>query len=132
MKKVLKIGIPVLVVLAGLAFAGWYFLLRDTAPGKASLDDLSSEPTTTASGGAGSSTSPPPATPDGSWTVQPADDVFVGYRVQEQFVGQTVKKTAAGRSPSVTGGITIAGNQVVGGEFAVDMTKLASDQSRRD
>jgi polyisoprenoid-binding protein YceI len=127
MRKVLKIGVPVLLVLlaaGGVAF--WYFVLRDTAPPEASLDNLDT-PTTTA----GATTSLP-ATPDGTWVVQPAEDVFVGYRAQEQFAGDTIQKTAAGRSPAVAGTIVVAANQVTSAEFQVDMTKLASDQARRD
>ena len=40
--------------------------------------------------------------------------------------------TAVGRTPDVTGGITIAGNEVTAGSFEVDMTTLKSDKDMRD
>ena len=43
------------------------------------------------------------ATPDGTWKVVPATDVFVGYRMTEVFAGDIVHKTAVGRTPTVAG-----------------------------
>jgi polyisoprenoid-binding protein YceI len=40
--------------------------------------------------------------------------------------------TAVGRTPDVTGSITIAGDQVTEGSFEVDMTTLKSDRDMRD
>lgn len=129
MKLALKIAIPVLVVLALAGGAAWWFLLRDDAPAEASLDNIPS-PTTTATGQSG--VGAVPATADGTWNVQQGDGVFVGYRVQEQFGGDTVKRTAAGRSPVVSGSFALQGDKVTGARFEVDMTKLQSDSSRRD
>jgi polyisoprenoid-binding protein YceI len=129
MRKVLKIGLPILLVLLAVAGVGfWYFVLRDTAPEQASIDNISS--TTTAA--SGETTVAAPTSIEGTWTVQPGTDVFAGYRVQEEFGGDTIKKTAAGRSPAVAGAIVIAANQVTGGLFEVDMTKLVSDRDQRD
>ena len=130
-----KIAIPVVVVLGGLAFAGWWFILRDDAPPEARLPDRpvattaagASDGATTASGSAGGSTSA-----DGTWTVQQGEEVFVGYRVTEQFAGETIEKTAVGRTPAVTGTVAVQGAAVPAAKFEADMTKLASDSSRRD
>jgi polyisoprenoid-binding protein YceI len=118
-----KIAIPVVVVLVALGFAGWWFFLRDDAPPEATLVARDAPETTVA----GSATSP-----DGTWTVQQGDDVFAGYRVTEQFAGETITKTAVGRSPAVTGTLTVEGSTIPAATFEVDMTKLASDSSRRD
>jgi polyisoprenoid-binding protein YceI len=68
------------------------------------------------------------ATADGTWKV--ASGSLVGYRVKELLFGQS--NVAAGRTGSVTGSITIRGTTVTAGRFTVDMTTVASDESRRD
>ena len=93
-----KVALAVVVVLAAVAFAGWWFLLRDDAPPEAALPVR-----TTPSTAAGASRS----AADGTWMVQPGTDVFAGYRIKEQFAGDTIEKTAVGRSPAVTGTITV-------------------------
>jgi polyisoprenoid-binding protein YceI len=133
-----KIAIPVVVVLGGLAFAGWWFILRDDAPPEARLPDRPAA-TTVAGASDGPTTAPGStaatsraASADGTWTVQQGDQVFVGYRVTEQFAGETIEKTAVGRTPAVTGTVTVQGSTVPSAEFEADMTKLASDSGRRD
>ena len=39
----------------------------------------------------------------------PVEEGFVGYRIEELFGGETIKKTAVGRTPDVTGSMTVAG-----------------------
>jgi polyisoprenoid-binding protein YceI len=79
---------------------------------------------------------------DGTWTVDPSigsydyaagdfSGSWAGYRVQEQLVG-IGGATAVGRTPHITGTITLAGTQVAGADLSVDLTTLASDQSMRD
>lgn len=113
-----------LVVVGGAAV--WWFVLRDDAPERASLGD---DTTTDVSVEAG-------ATPDGTWVVAAGegagDDVFVGYRIEELFGGDTIKKTAVGRTPAVEGTLTIDGATVSDVEITADLTQLASDQGRRD
>jgi polyisoprenoid-binding protein YceI len=58
--------------------------------------------------------------------------VFVGYRMQEQFGGDTVEHTAVGRTPAVTGTVQIDDGRVVAASFTADLTQLTSDQVRRD
>jgi polyisoprenoid-binding protein YceI len=120
-RRALKIGIPVVVVVLGLAAFGlWWFVLRDDAPPAASL-----VPRPTASTVAG-------ATADGTWVVQQGPEVFAGYRILELLAGETIKKTAAGRSPAVTGNLTVAGATVTAAKIDVDVTQLKSDRSQRD
>ena len=65
---------------------------------------------------------------DGSWKVSTGS--IVGYRVNEVLFGQS--NTAVGRTSSVTGSITVVGSTVTKASFTVDMTSVASDESRRD
>jgi polyisoprenoid-binding protein YceI len=79
---------------------------------------------------------------DGSWILDPtigsydyaANDFsgsWAGYRAQEQLVG-IGGQAAVGRTPHITGTITLAGTQVTGANLDVDLTTLASDESMRD
>ena len=129
----LVLALVVIVAIAIGAFVFWYFVLDDDAPPEAELRDRSAETTTSASGETGTGdTGASAASADGSWTVETGDEVFVGYRVQELFAGDTLKKDAVGRSPAVDGTITVSGTSVTEGTFTADLTQLTSDQSRRD
>ncbi len=99
--------------------------------------------------GAGLAQSPVPAASpaaaaglDGTWTVDPSLGSFdyaagdfsgswAGYRVQEELVGMG-GITAVGRTPAITGSITLAGTALVAAELVVDLTTLESDDGRRD
>jgi polyisoprenoid-binding protein YceI len=52
------------------------------------------------------------------------------YIVQEVLFGQETE--AVGRTSAVTGELTVSGSQVERGSFTVDLTKVASDEQRRD
>jgi polyisoprenoid-binding protein YceI len=74
----------------------------------------------------------------GTWTVDPSvgsfDDfsgTFVGYRVKETLasIGAT---EAVGRTPDVTGSMTVDGSTITAAEFTADLTGLRSDNDRRD
>lgn len=144
------------VVVAVLALVAGPFIyinfIKDDAPDRFALDD------TTAGTDASSATSPPTtgpaatvsvdpavtATPapapaataapaaaggaDGTWVV--AAGSAVGYRVVEVLFGQDTE--GVGRTDQVTGQFTVAGSHVSDATFEVDMTTLASDESRRD
>jgi polyisoprenoid-binding protein YceI len=79
------------------------------------------EATDTTSGSAGASL-------DGTWTVDSGSQA--GYRVKEVLFGQSTE--AVGRTTAVTGQITVSGSQVDSGSFTVDLTKVTSDEDRRD
>jgi polyisoprenoid-binding protein YceI len=125
--KYALIACVLVLVLGGAGF--WYFVLRDDAPDKANLEALTgpgaSQQQTDGSGGG-------EVTPDGEWVLVTGDNVFAGYRIQELFGGDTIKKTAAGRTPAVTGSMTIDGTQVTVVEVVADLEQLRSDESRRD
>jgi polyisoprenoid-binding protein YceI len=138
---IVGLGALLAVILIG-GFAVWYFVFRDDSPPAVSLEratrsigrDDSTDSTTTASTGTVSGA----AGLDGTWSVDSTignfadfSSSFAGYRVQEQLAGIGAK-TAVGRTPKVTGSITIAGTRIPTATFEVDMTTLTSDDHRRD
>jgi polyisoprenoid-binding protein YceI len=126
------------LALAVGAFGTWYFVFRDDAPAEVSLDQASrtlereagtspsstatTTPTSTAAGtgGAGGSSL------DGTWNVDTTvgsfsdfSGTFVGYRVQEELAG-IGGKTAVGRTPKVTGSLTLQGTNVTAVKVEAD------------
>jgi polyisoprenoid-binding protein YceI len=67
---------------------------------------------------------------DGAWKVTNASQV--GYRVTEDLVGGLANNVAVGRTNAVTGSVTVAGTKVNAVDMTADLTKLTSDNSRRD
>lgn len=128
----------VAVVVAGGAV--WYFVVRDDAPAEVSLEratrslDREESGTTATSGGGNAGDTGL----DGTWNVDQTigsftdfSSSFAGFRVEEQLVGIGAK-TAVGRTPEVTGTMTITGTTVPNASFEVDMTTLTTDDGRRD
>jgi len=79
---------------------------------------------------------------DGTWTIDPSIGSFdyaagdfsgswAGYRVQEELamIGGV---TAVGRTPEITGSLTLAGTTLTAADLVVDLTTLESDDGRRD
>lgn len=137
------IAVGAAVVVVAAAVAVWYFVFRDTAPPAVDIDDAGQTVQEERSAGdeAPASASGADAL-DGTWTVDgsigefdPASDTyssaFVGYRVQEELAGVGAK-TAFGRTPDVTGSLTIDGTTATAAEFTADLSTLVSDDSRRD
>lgn len=136
------ITLLLIALLIGLAAAGggiWYLFLRPSGPAPVAIGAQPS-----ASAGAPAATTPPAvggtATGglDGTWSVDPSvgsfsdfTGSFAGYRVKETLanIGAT---TAVGRTPDVTGSITLQGSSITAGEFSVNVTTLVSDQQFRD
>jgi polyisoprenoid-binding protein YceI len=131
-------------LLAVVAIGGgglWYLFLREAGP--AAVGDPSAAPG--ASGGVtvpaascDPSSSGSTAGLDGTWTVDPSigsfsdfSDSFVGYRVKEQLAGIGAN-TAVGRTPNVTGSLTLAGTSITDVQISADLTTLQSDDTRRD
>ena len=78
----------------------------------------------------------------GTWTVDPSIGSFdyaaedfsgswVGYRVQEELVG-VGGAVAVGRTPDVSGSLTVDGTAITSTEMSADLVTLQSDQSMRD
>jgi polyisoprenoid-binding protein YceI len=150
-------GLILLAVVAVGAYGIWYLFLQGPGPaavgGSASLAPI---PTTVAVASAGQSVGPAAPTVasgatgsgapgsgtatsfDGTWNVDTTigsfsdfSNSFVGYRVQEQLSGIGAN-TAVGRTPNVSGTLTIADNQVTDVDITADLTTLQSDDNRRD
>ena len=138
----------VLAILAAGAFGLWYILLRPSGPAAvadASLVVPSRAPATSSAGSsaaatssASSSSTTPSGGIDGTWNVDTSigsfsdfSDSFVGYRVQEQLAS-IGGNTAVGRTPAVSGSLTIAGTKVTAVTIQADLTGLKSDDNRRD
>jgi polyisoprenoid-binding protein YceI len=130
--------IAVLVVALGAAaFAGWYLFLRP-APAAVSL----ATPAATVAGGAGATGAAGSAVPagdlSGTWKVDTSvgsfadfTSSFVGYRVQETL-GTIGANTAVGRTPNVSGTLTLDGTTITAVDITADLTSLQSDNSMRD
>jgi polyisoprenoid-binding protein YceI len=150
----LRIGVAAVVVAvaAAGAFGLWYVFFRPSGPaavGDAALvvpgssavapSSAASAAGASASGSsAGSSSVPLTGGIDGTWSVDTSigsfsdfSDSFVGYRVQEQLASLG-GNTAVGRTPDVSGSLTIAGTNVTAATIEANLTTLKSDDDRRD
>lgn len=123
-----------LVLVIVLGVAGWWFFIRDDAPEEVNADQVRE---TLDEEESGDDTAGDDAV-DGTWVVDPSigsfDDfsgTFAGYRIEEELASIGTNE-AVGRTPGVTGTMTINENQVTEAAFDVDMTSLVSDDSRRD
>src|SRR6266516_2010409 len=80
------------------------------------------------------STSPDSSAGAGTWTVGSGSQA--GYRVRETLASLSAPSDAVGRTTAVTGTLTLtqaaSGYSVTAADFSVDVSKLSSDQSRRD
>lgn len=83
------------------------------------------------------------AATDGVWTVDTSigtfdtacltevcGSTFAGFRINEELSGIGAK-TVVGRTPDVSGSMELAGSQVIGASFTVDMTTLVTDNDSR-
>jgi polyisoprenoid-binding protein YceI len=126
--KLVVAGVLVLV----LALGGGYLLLASRtsdSPLPAALDPA---PSTTAGQATGTTRADGAATPDGTWRVSDDGSSFVGYRVKEQLAFLSSPNEAVGRSTAVTGTMQVAGGTVEAARIEADLTRLTSDESRRD
>ena len=124
-------GVVVLVLAAG-AFAGWWFLIRDDAPPEADID-TAGRTLDEEAGGSGATDGI-----EGDWAVDTSVGSFAdfsgtwaGYRFQEELANIGAN-TAVGRTPDVTGTMTVGGDQVTAVDVEVDLTTLQSDNGTRD
>jgi polyisoprenoid-binding protein YceI len=126
--KLVIVGVVVLV----LALGGGYLLLASRtsdSPPPAALDPA---PSTTAGQATGTTGADGAATPDGTWQVSDDGSSYVGYRVKEQLAFLDSPNEAVGRSTAVTGTMEVAGDTVEKVRIEADLTRLTSDESRRD
>ena len=133
-RPLLKILAVVVVLLVAAGVGVWYFLIREDAPERANIEAAAE---TLDESGAGD-TEVDPADLVGDWTVDTSvgsfDDfsgTWAGYRFDEELASVGAQ-TAVGRTPGVTGEMTVSEDQVTAVDVEVDMTALESDQDRRD
>jgi polyisoprenoid-binding protein YceI len=119
------------VVALGLVLGGGYLLFvsrGSDSPPPAALEPV---PSTTPGATAGTAEDGA-ATPDGTWLVSDNGASFVGYRVKEQLAFRPGATEAVGRSTAVTGTMKVAGDTVEQVKVEADVTRLTSDEDRRD
>ena len=118
------VGAAMLAILGGAGAYVYFFSGLRTSPAALAL----SSPTPSASGAASQSTSTAAASFAGSWEV--GSNSQAGYRVKEQFIGQTSTHEAVARTTSVTGQLSIAQSgttyQLRAGTITVQLSSLAS------
>ncbi len=147
-----------MVVLAVAGAGLWYLFFRPAGPAPVSLDGTpassaaaavdptaTARPSATAAGSDAASGVPASGTGtasgegiSGTWKVDPSvgsfsdfSGSFVGYRVKEQLASIGAA-TAVGRTPDVTGTVTVNGTTITAADFSADLTSLQSDDPRRD
>lgn len=129
MRRIWKWLVTGVVVVVGVAAAGWYFFLRTDPEPPAAITETPVATRSTVAGQAASG-------PDGTWTVTPATchlpTCFVGYRVTEKLFANISRTEATGRTANVTGTMTIDGTTVKDVTVTADLRDLQSDNSFRD
>jgi len=108
-----KILVAVVLVLAVGGAALYFFVLKDDPAPKLSVGD------TPAGSDAGKVVDV-----EGAWTVKASTATNVGFRIQETFIGGAAKHTAVGRTPAVSGGMTIAGTKVTKAKITADLAAI--------
>jgi polyisoprenoid-binding protein YceI len=151
----LALAAVAVVVLLAAAF-GINYMLGGSAPAAVSLASASPDaaaaatavPTTASaaapSDSAAASASGAPASAggagslDGTWNVDTSigsfsdfSSSFVGYRVNENLA-QVGSTTAVGRTPKVSGSLTLQGTTITAAKITADLTALQSDKPMRD
>jgi polyisoprenoid-binding protein YceI len=124
--KWVLIGLGVVVLVAVVAPFVYINFIRDDAPPKLSLENVTSDTTTGGSGD--TSATGADASIDG--TYKTTEGTEAGYRATEVLFGQ--QADAAGRTNEVTGTVIIGGTTVDSADFTVQMANVTSDQDRRD
>lgn len=138
------VGLVALGILAGAAGLAYLFL-RGAPPPAVSLASGSPAASAPASTGGtvpiGSAVVPVTTDPGGAagtWTIDTTigafsdfSSSFVGYRVDETFADNRAN-TAVGRTPQVSGSLVLAGSSITSVDVTADLTRLASDDDRRD
>ena len=155
--RIVRLGVPALVVVLFGGFAVWKLFIEVESPDEVSTDaaleqltedlaDDGSEPAEQESTEdvpaetTSTTVAPVPEGVVGTWTVDDdfgdfsfsnASGSFAGFRVEKTlFVGGG--QTAVGRSGNVTGSIEIEDGALTGASIIVDTTAMESDQSQRE
>jgi polyisoprenoid-binding protein YceI len=130
------IAILAVVAVAAVAVAYLTFFNEDS-PDEFTLTDQpgTTAPATTAAGAPGTTAAAAGGSDlTGTWRV--AAGSAAGYRVREKLAALPAQSDAVGRSEAVTGSVKVdragASLTATDARFEVDLTKLTSDESRRD
>ncbi|HEV8547089.1 MAG TPA: YceI family protein [Candidatus Limnocylindrales bacterium] len=145
------LGALLLAALVGGAMGVSYLFLRPAAPAAVGLSSASPSTTAAATAAAEASAASAGSTAaastssgtttgsiDGTWNVDSSigsfsdfSGSFVGYRVEEELatVGAA---TAVGRTPDVTGSVTLDGATISAVEISANLSTLQSDKTQRD
>lgn len=128
-----------LLVLALAVAGGLAWFLGRTAPEAVDIEAATADLTTDAAASdTGASTGT--AGIEGTWTVDTSiatfsvtetTGTFVGFRVAEELANLGAVE-AVGRTPEVTGEVTIEGTTLTAGEVVADVTAMVSNDSRRE
>ena len=138
-RPLVVIGIVAVLAVAAVA-AAYLLFFNDDAPERLALSDPAptpSIPTTPApgSGAAAPTIASSAAQLVGTWRAVSGSEA--GYRVREKLAALPAQSDAVGRSPAVTGSVKVEQTEgsslsATDANFEVDLTKLTSDESRRD
>jgi polyisoprenoid-binding protein YceI len=130
-KRNILLLVAAVVVIGGVLVGGfgiWYLFFRPAGPAAVG----SGEPAFPAQAVAA------PASLDGQWQVNTSlgsindfTTSWLGYRVQEQLASIGAN-TAVGRTPKVTGSLTLNGSTISALTITADLTALKSDDQNRD
>ena len=153
-RKLMMAGGVGVVVIALLGLGAYWFVFRDTSA--APVDSPESDEARQAAIAEAQPEAQPdeePVVPDataddpvgieGTWTIDGSigtfndacltdvcNTTFVGFRIDEELASIGAK-TVVGRTPGVSGTLTIEGTAITATEIAVDMTGLITDDNRR-
>jgi polyisoprenoid-binding protein YceI len=118
-------GLALVLLGAGGAYVSFFSGLRST-PSALTLPSPSPSPSTAASGSASTTTSA-----SGTWTI--AAGSLAGYRVKEQFAGQSATHEAVARTSAVSGSVSISQSSgaytMTSARITVQLSSLASVDS---
>ena len=121
MRRRLRIALLAAAALAVLAVGGGFAFFALTGDDAPPPPTLSGAPAAVGSSEGGAE----------RWRPLSGQGTFVGYRVDEEYLGVGVR-TAVGRTSAVTGTVTVDGGSIVAADLSADMRKVRSDQARRD
>jgi polyisoprenoid-binding protein YceI len=139
MSRSILIRLALAVILVGIVAGGGYglWILFLQPPGPAAVN-VSTVPIPSIAASGSGSLPTTPASFDGTWKVDTSigsfsdsTSSFVGYRVQEQLANIGAN-TAVGRTPDVSGTLTLQGTTVTAVEVTANLATLKSNDDRRD
>lgn len=130
-RRLLRWGLGALAVLVAVAAAGIWWFLRDDSPPEVELGSAVASLSTGDDSSVGLAGTWNVDTSIGEFSFEDSTGTFVGFRVREELsgIGST---TAVGRTPEVSGSLTIDGTTVTVVTVEADMTAITTNDSRRN